>query len=204
VRAGLVDVRKKQSVADYPWSSVAGGYALPANRRPAWLACAEGLAAFDLRDDARGRRRFVERLDRRAVEEVAEKCGVPEVAGDRRGSHLRRGWYWGSQEFAERMLQLADRVLGKKPANRTYRSGAVAKAHGLKSAANLVREGLALAGLREGELDRLPGSDPRKVAIARAVWEETTVSLGWIAERLRMRSAANVSQILRRNRLGSA
>ncbi len=37
-------------------------------------------------------------------------------------------------------------------------------------------------------------------ARTRAVGEQTTVSMQWIAERLRMRSAANVSQILRRNR----
>jgi hypothetical protein len=52
--------------------------------------------------------------------------------------------------------------------------------------------------LRESELEALPGSDARKVQIARAVRAQTTVSMGWIAERLRMRSAANVSQILKR------
>jgi REP element-mobilizing transposase RayT len=200
VRAGLVNVRKGESVTDYPWSSVAGGYALRSGRRPPWLHCADGLGSYDLRDDARGRRRFVERLDQRAREEVAEQCGVPVIAGDRRASHLRRSWYWGSQEFAERMLKLGGKALGKKATNRTYRSGAVAKAHGLKRAEELVREGLAIAGWSAEELERLPGNDPGKVEIARAVWEQTTVSMGWIAEHLRMRSAANVSQILRRVR----
>ena len=58
--------------------------------------------------------------------------------------------------------------------------------------------GLIESGLRESELEALPGSDARKVRIARAVRAQTTVSMGWIAERLRMRSAANVSQILKR------
>jgi hypothetical protein len=39
------------------------------------------------------------------------------------------------------------------------------------------------------------------VGVARALWEQATVSIGWIAERLRMRSAANVSHILRQNRI---
>ncbi len=44
----------------------------------------------------------------------------------------------------------------------------------------------------------LPGSDSRKVEIASKVWEQTTAGQTWIAERLHMKSAANVSQILRR------
>jgi len=200
VRAGLITPDRGESVQDYPWSSVASGYALPARRRAPWLACVVGLGAFDLRDETGGRRRFVARLDRRASDEETEDCGVPEQVGDGRASHLRRGWYWGSQAFAEKMLELAARVLGKGSTNRTYRSGPVAKAHGLKRAEELVKAGLAAAGLAEEQLAHLPGSDQRKVRVAKAVWDQTTVSMGWIAERLRMRSAANVSQILRRTR----
>jgi putative transposase len=42
------------------------------------------------------------RLDRRAVEEEIRKCGMPVIAEDvdARCSHVRRGWYWGSQEFS--------------------------------------------------------------------------------------------------------
>ncbi len=41
------------------------------------------------------------------------------------------------------------------------------------------------------------GSDARKVALARLVWEGTTVSQQWIADELGMSSAANVSQQIR-------
>jgi len=44
----------------------------------------------------------------------------------------------------------------------------------------------------------LKGSDPRKLALAELLWKRTTVSQEWIAEKLAMRSAANVSQQLRR------
>jgi hypothetical protein len=50
---------------------------------------------------------------------------------------------------------------------------------------------------------RCSGADPRKVAIARAIWEQTVVPQKWLAERLGMRSAANVSQQLRRNRVNA-
>lgn len=94
-----------QSVLDYPWSSVAGGWALPPGKRPKWLAAGEGLERFDLPDTVAGRRRMVERLDRRAVEEEFKKCGMPIMPKDldARCSHLRRGWYCGSQEFAQKL-----------------------------------------------------------------------------------------------------
>jgi hypothetical protein len=44
----------------------------------------------------------------------------------------------------------------------------------------------------------MKGSDPRKLALAELLWKRTTVSQEWIAEKLAMRSAANVSQQLRR------
>jgi hypothetical protein len=53
-------------------------------------------------------------------------------------------------------------------------------------------------GLNRVDLSRLKGSDPRKVALAELLWKQTTVSQEWLAERLKMRSAANVSQLLRR------
>ena len=36
VRAGLVRPRRKESVADYAWSSLAGGYLLTPRKRPRW------------------------------------------------------------------------------------------------------------------------------------------------------------------------
>ena len=50
------------------------------------------------------------------------------------------------------------------------------------------------------EITRLPGREARKVAIARIIWEQTTVDMKWIAEHLHLRSAANASQQIRRHR----
>ena len=55
-------------------------------------------------------------------------------------------------------------------------------------------------GLRECDLAMLKGSDPRKVEVAAHLCAETTVSQAWIARRLHMRSAGNVSQQLYRQR----
>jgi putative transposase len=198
-RAGLVRPRRRQSVLDYKWSSATRGHALPASRRPSWLATEAVLAAFGWSDTASGRRRWIERLDRRAVEEETERCGlvpVPEEM-DARCSHLRRGWFWGSQAFGEKMLKLGGAML-RRDRNRIYRSSLERQAHDIGRAEQLLEQGLRTAGIKPKQLARLPGADARKVAIAGVIWKETVVSQKWLAERLSMKSAANVSQQLRR------
>ena len=198
VRAGLVRVKRGESVRDYVWSSVAKGYAALPRRRPIWLAAEAGLAMAQCADTAAGRRRFVEHLDSRAREDGV-RAGVIEPGEDRRHSHLRHGWYWGSQAFAERMLQLARKGIATSK-NRTYRSAPLFRAHDERQAQRLLNGGLAVAGLSTRELDSLPGSDVRKVALANLLFERTVARQSWIADKLAMRSAANVSQQVRRYR----
>jgi REP element-mobilizing transposase RayT len=200
VRARLIKPKAGQSILDYPWSSVAGGIALLPKRRPRWLAAPDALGAFGCPDTARGRRQWVERLDRIAHATETAQCGVavPPPDSDGRASHLRRGWYWGSQAFSEKLLAIGDAAL-KRKRHRSYRASLESRAHGEKEALRLLREGLEKAGLLTSNLTVLPGSDPRKVAIARAIRNQTTVSMSWINDHLFMRSAANASQQIRRN-----
>ncbi|MCF7734345.1 MAG: hypothetical protein K9N23_21870 [Akkermansiaceae bacterium] len=71
-------------------------------------------------------------------------------------------------------------------------------AHSEEQAKQWLAEGLKAADLIARDLPGLKGSDPRKLAMAERLWKQTTVSQEWIAEKLSMRSAANVSQQLRR------
>jgi REP element-mobilizing transposase RayT len=199
VRAGLVKGAQGQSVLDFPWSSVASGYALPARKRAPWLAVSDGLAAFDYQDTAADRRKFVERLDRRAGEERRKDCGVAEGPEDGRTSNLRQGWYWGTQAFGEKLRGMLERVLPVRQKRRSRDTG-MHRGHDEREAERIVVEGLARVGLGEDELGELPGSDPGKLEIAAEVRANTAVSMTWIAERLQMKSAANVSQQLRRCR----
>ena len=60
-------------------------------------------------------------MDRRILEEGDRSGLVPLPAEvDARMSHLRRGWYWGRQEFGQQMLKLAERLVGKR-GSRSYR-----------------------------------------------------------------------------------
>ena len=60
--------------------------------------------------------------------------------------------------------------------------------------------GCRVFGLDKELIAKLPGSDFRKVAIAKMIWSKTTVSQRWIAEQLGMKTAANVSQQIKRSK----
>ena len=72
------------------------------------------------------------------------------------------------------------------------------KDHGEEQTRRWLTEGLKAADLVAKDRPGLKGSDPRKLALTELLWKRTTASQEWIAEKLSMRSAANVSQQLRR------
>jgi putative transposase len=132
-------IRRKdgQSAMDYAWRSHAGGHAVPTKKRAKWLDAAASLKAFHLADTVAGRRAMVERLDKRAVREEIKSCGVPAQTEevDQRASHLRRGWYWGTQSFGEAMRKLGQKLLNKTaPASRAYQKHELVREHGAQQA----------------------------------------------------------------------
>lgn len=62
----------------------------------------------------------------------------------------------------------------------------------------LIRRGLNALELSEGQLKASKSSEVRTVSLAWAIARSTTMSQSWIADRLSMRSAANVTQKVRR------
>ncbi len=196
-RAGLVGA--EQSVADYPWSSLHAAYARPVAARPSWSCVLQGLGAFGLKDTVAGRRQFIERIDQRARQEDDPGFVPLPTAADARVSHLRRGWYWGTPEFAEKTMKRAEEKM-RSAQNATYRSGMVSHAHDLARAEEIIARGLECVGLSHADLKVLSGSDPRKLAIAWELSQRTGARQDWIASQLQMKSAANVSQQLRRLR----
>jgi hypothetical protein len=82
--------------------------------------------------------------------------------------------------------------------NRNYRSSLQERDHRFAEAERILKAGRKALGLTDKLLSRMRGSDPRKVAIASVLHRQTTVPQSWIAEQLGMKSAANVSQQVRR------
>ncbi len=86
----------------------------------------------------------------------------------------------------------------RKRSSRAYRNTPQVAAHSEEQAERWLAEGPQAAVLAAKDLSGLKRSDPRKRALAELLWKRTTVSQEWIAVKLSMRSAANVSQQLRR------
>jgi putative transposase len=82
--------------------------------------------------------------------------------------------------------------------NRNCRTSHQAEDHDEAGAAALLRDGMERLGLGRPEIQSIRGSDARKVSVAWAIARSTVVSQDWIARSLCIRSAANVSQQIRR------
>ena len=155
----------------------------------------EGFGIVGIKDTVSGRREYLGRIEKKGLE---DKGALEQPENQSLQSTLARGWYWGTEQFKEVLMSRANRTAVKR--NRNYQTSQMGRDHAQDEAEKLVRIGLKKYKLKEEALDRLPGSDERKVAIAESIHRNTTVSQAWIAERLRMKSAANVSQQLGRKR----
>jgi hypothetical protein len=87
-------------------------------------------------------------------------------------------------QFTRRKTQFARRLLPMFPVRTGRRWCGLAR-------------GLKAGGLKPGSLSKVKGSDPRKVLLADLLWRRTVVSQEWLAAKLEMSSAANVSQQLK-------
>jgi REP element-mobilizing transposase RayT len=195
---------ERPSVADYAWSSLAMGYALPPSKRPKHLHV-DTFKHFDLDDTTEGRRAFIRRLDAIAAAEADIELPPNETGPlDRLADLFERGWVHGSDTFRELVLDaFAPKATGKGRAatNTHYRSSELGKAFTEAEAARILAEGLEHFGLDEAAVRKTPKGDWRKVAIAWAICERTTARQDWIAKRLHLKSASNVSQRVRQYRL---
>lgn len=189
MRAGLVS--PKSGLETYPWTSL-DYYLKPPSKREAWQEVEAGLESAGLRDSASGRQRFLTGLEERARQEKAE-AGLSEIEGQSLQSTLRRGWYFGSQAFGERLRGLAGTKLDKKRANPSYR-GPEMREHGEARAHDILARGLEILEMKEKQLSALPKNDWRKVLIALAVKRETSVKLSWVSEKLSMGTTSGVSR----------
>jgi hypothetical protein len=104
---------------------------------------------------------------------------------------IRRGWLFGAEDFATRLLDRLERQSGEH-----HRAQERAETEEQK-AERIVRLRLSKLGWKKEALRRRRKSDPKKVALARQVRSQTAVSLKWIAARLEMGTWTHVSNLLR-------
>jgi REP element-mobilizing transposase RayT len=176
-------------VAGYRWSSLPR---FPGEDRPQWL---DGrtvlLEAGDLPDTPQGWKRYRDYLEFLGTDELAKRDLV--------AKRMSRGWCVGDPQFkadmrraaAERGAEL-DGAIGLEPD--------VAREERFALWEECLQ---ALARAAGVALQELPArkSDPSKTLLAAAMKATTSVSNGWLAERLGMGEPASASQFVRRRML---
>ncbi len=175
-------VGRTQTLRDYPWSSLPAYLSLP-RARPDWLEVEDVLGELGLQDKACDRRAYGKRLEERAREGMEP--------GELR--RLRRGWVFGGETFRDRVLDWME--MKRLGAKRKVRREQTDADHGRRHAERLIKEMTESLGVREAELLAGRKGDWRKRAIAHRVRQETSVSLGWLGQRLQMGSEGYVSRM---------
>ncbi len=156
-------------------------FMLPARKRPGWL---RGLAAGNTalpRDTKAMRREFVLRMEARRASE----------RGTFRNGNLWRGWCWGGKDFRRELLEQMREQTGPNHGGEERRESEEAWAQ------QMIRGELKRRRWTAAELAQRRKGDLQKLAIARRLRRETTMTLNWIAERLNMGAAGSLANLLR-------
>ncbi len=178
VRAGLIG--KKERLEKYRWSSYPG-YLGGKGKREVLLRVDRLLGEHGLtKDNRRCRLEFGRRMEALRLEPNEESA-----------KEIRRGWHFGAEDFLARLL---DHLPGSE--NEHHR-GRERRESGEKRAERMITTRLKKLGWTRRDLSTRRKSDPQKVLLASEVRAQTTVSLKWIADQLKMGSWTHVSNLLR-------
>ena len=180
-RAKLVaaDARSK----DFAWSSWPA-YLLAPSKRPAWLRVDRLLGECGIpKDSPAGRQRLDQALEgRRGTEEGGEFKAI------------RRGWCLGEEAFRQELLaQMGERMGAEHYGEERAQTAEVL-------AEQIIAEELQRRRWKEADLKIRPKGDAVKVALATRLRAETTMTVGWLAERLEMGTRGHLNHLLYRQR----
>jgi hypothetical protein len=196
VRAGLV--KRRDGLESYPWSSLPD-YVKPPSKRRSWVAVERGLEQLEYADTVAGRRRHLEWL------EGCVDWQKPGVAGDElpEGQSLhatfRRGWYFGSEAFREKLVKMLDKEQGGLAERRRKGfTGTQTRDHGRAEAERII--GLAQKEFGIADWKALNKGDWRKGLVAGLIRKRSLVDNGWLADRLHMGARNAVSRTIRLGR----
>jgi len=187
----LNPARAKLVVADAPLKSFAWSswpaYLLARSKRPAWLRVDRLLGEWGMPEDSpAGRQRLEQALEERRSAEEGEEF-----------KPIRRGWCLGEEKFREELLTQMSERMGAEHYGEERAETAEALAE------LIIAEELKLGRWQEADLKTRPKGDSVKVALAARLRAETTMTVGWIAERLAMGTRGYLNHLLyRRRKLG--
>jgi len=176
-RANLL--KAGMGLREYRWSSWPE-YLKSPGKRPGWLRVDRLLGEYRIaQDSAAGRRRLEEALEqRRGVEEGTTF------------QPIRRGWFLGQEALKQELLAQVSKQTGKWHYGEAVQESAEAQAE------RMVREELSKRKWDDNILALRRKGDVGKVGIAQRLRRETTMTLAWIAHRLRMGTSTHLAHLL--------
>jgi putative transposase len=169
---------EEAKLRDFQWSSYAEYLKEPKKRQP-WLRVERLLGEHGIpKDSAAGRREFEKRM---------EECRWKKREAEFKG--VVRGWCLGGEEFRRELLEQMRR-------KRRDHYGEELREADEAHAQRLTETELRRRGWKEADLLKRRKGDPAKVQIAWRLRKETTMTLKWIAQRLKMGAWTHVSNCL--------
>ena len=180
-RAKLVP--EEQPLQSFVWSSWPAYLGVP-SRRPVWLRVERLLGEHRIpKDSPAGRRQFERALEaRRGAEEGGEFHAI------------RRGWCLGGETFRRELLAQTSERLGAEHYGEERAETEAGKAE------RIIAEELQWRKWRAAELQTRSKGDAEKLALAARLRAESTMTAGWIAERLSMGTRGYLNHLLYRQR----
>ncbi len=196
VRANLLN--EGDPVESYPWSSLPAIVQSP-RLRPAWLKADRVFAAQGMGDTPATRKAYLEHLHQAARRGAPSRAGVPareDLPGNGLQTSIQRGWYFGSRDFKNRLLEMLEKPGEARHAAGDGYHGEQMQDRGQAYAEKLLARGCAALGLDAETLrERKPG-DPEKVLLAEQIASLSTVRLDWLREALGMGSRSYCSRLV--------
>ena len=179
-RANLVAELPLRSFAWSSWPA----YLLPPSKRPEWLRVDRLLGEWGIpKDSPAGRQRLEQAMEARRGPEEGEEF-----------KPIRRGWCLGGKTFRKELVEQMSEQLGAEHYGEERAETEEAKAE------QIIARELKRRGWKEAALRTRPKGDESKVALAARLRAETTLTVGWIAERLRMGSRGYLNHLLYQRR----
>ena len=172
-------VAEDQPLKGFAWSSWPAYLAAP-SKRPVWLRVDRLLGEWGIpRDSRAGRKRLERVLEARRGGEEGGEC-----------KQIRRGWCLGEETFRDELLAQMSQRMGAEHYGEERAQTAEVKAE------KIIAEELRRRRWKEADLKARPKGDPTKVALAARLRAETTMTVGWIAERLGMGTRGSLNHLL--------
>jgi hypothetical protein len=172
-----------QSLQEFKWSSYPLFLAGQA-RRPPWLRADRLLGEWRIpKDSPAGRRVFAEGMERRRREDTQKEFKAVE-----------RGWCLGDEQFRQELLDQVHQPPGTSLFGEAVQEGVEARAE------RLIQQGLKKLRWSEEELEVRAKGEAGKVRLAMELRCRTTMSMAWIAQRLRMGTRGYAAWLLQQGK----